>query len=462
MKPFSNVLGALSQKDSLTVEETADRDGAQGNGWPRRYAGPLLGMLVIVVTGMAYSFFWPVLIYHAANWMIPDDLWNTYRASEYIVWQGAGQIYNNPAAFQTFPGIAVILTPIAKLAGVLNLSASTSIQILHPTTWFILGPVELVLGSLLLFPLDKLAQLLSISSRRRAALVIAESILIWPALALWGHPEDPLALALGIYGLIAVLDGAWFRTGIWFGLAIAVQPLVILIAPLLIALVPLKRWLMIGLEMLIPSVALLLPPLIQEWGPSTRILLQQPNYLQYNHATPWASLAPILKQSHVETVRTLKYVKLANGEHRSIEVVSTAHFQAVLAAGPGRIIVILVACLLGVLVKMRQVSTAKLLWLAALALSLRCEFEPVMVPYYLLPGLALALVVASTKRSSDFFVVCVAAGTCTVLSYLHLNAWIYYFAMSCPLFVALAWAWPRRNALAPLVTPDVQDSLALP
>jgi len=282
---------------------------------------------------------------------------------------------------------------------------------------------------------------------------------IWPSLALWGHPEDALALAFAIYGLIEAYQGDWIRTGLLFGLAIVIQPLTLLIVPIVIGLIPVRRWLVVGVEMVIPSIILLLPPLIQEWGPSTRILLRQPNFVEFNHATPWATLAPVIRRSQVISLHAIKYLKMPNGHHRAILVVVKVHAQAILAAGPGRIIAIGIACLIGTLVRSRRLSLLRVIWLAALALSLRCEFEPVMVPYYLLPGLALALVVASTKAPLDFVLVIVAAASCTVVSYYHYTPWDYYVAMTCPLVVTLACAWPRKiPTVGPLRSESSQSS----
>ena len=412
----------------------------------RERLAPLLGSLFIVISGMSYSILWAPLVRHVSNWITPSDFWNTFRASQYVIWRGAGQIYNNPAAFQTFPGIAFILAPIAKLVDTLSLVSNFGAPHARPSAWLILGPVEMGIGSLLLFPLDSLTRRLSVSSRRRITLIVIETFLIWPSVALWGHPEDPLSLALGIYAMLAVVDKYWSRAGILFGLAIAVQPLIMLVVPIALALTPLRRWFLTGLEILVPSVLLLLPPLIQEWGPTTRLLLNQPNYLQFNHPTPWASLAPVYEKPHLQVVRGLKQVRLPNGHFRNIEVVTTAHAQAVLAAGPGRIVAVLAACLIGVFVKVRTPTMTRIIWLAALALSLRCVVEPVMVPYYLLPGLALALVAASDSRGTRFTLTVVASAACTATSYLRLSPWGYYLVMICPLIAVLGWSWPHVGA----------------
>lgn len=440
--------------ESRQDEGSGVPEESRRNSWPRRHAGPLFGVLAIIVTGMAFSLFWNPIFYHSSNWVTPGDLWSTFRASQYVSWGGEGQIYNNPAAFQTFPGIAIILAPVAKLSGIFHLSSSFPLALPQPTSWWLLGPVEMALGSTLLFPLDKIARRLSVAPGRRIILLTLEAALIWPSVAIWGHPEDALSLTLAIYGLLATADKSWLRLGVIFGLAIVVQPLVLLLVPLVVAFVPIKRWPILAIEMLSPSVLLFLPPLIQEWGPTTRILLKQPNFVGPNHPTPWVSLAPVLDPAHVEMTRVLKHVKLADGHYRAIEVMIKVHTQPVVAAGPGRILVVIIACLIGVFVKVRKPSWPQVIWLAALALSLRCVFEPVMVPYYLLPGLALALVVASLGRMFKYSLVCVAAAVGTWLSYFHFSVWDYYISLTLPLLVALAWSWPRSDKV---VNPPLDD-----
>src|ERR1019366_3876143 len=84
--------------------------------------------------------------------------------------------------------------------------------------------------------------------------------------------------------------------------------------------------------------------------------------------TPWIALSPVLSRTTV-------------------------------GAGPGRIIAVLVALLVGFVAHRRPPSKVGLLWLCALALSLRCFFESVMVVFYLGPPLALIILTAATCAS---------------------------------------------------------------
>lgn len=419
------------------------RDGATSSvGWRRRRVGPLSVLVIIVLSAMAYSLAWNPWYHHSSSWNTPSDIWATLRAAQYVTWGGESQIYNNPAAFQTFPGIAVLLAPIATLVRVWHLSTSFPLTLARPSAWLLVGPVELAVGAVLLFPLDELALRLAVSTRRRLVVSAAEGAFIWPTVALWGHPEDPLALALGVWGLLAVMDGRWWRAAGFFGLAIAVQPLIVLLVPLVVAYVPVKRWLAVGGVMASPTLLLMLAPLVQEWGPTTRSLLRQPNFPIHNHETPWMSVAPIITPGHASVARFATYVTLPGGRHRLVEVVSKVVVAPVVAAGPGRIIAVAIAVMIGLVVMVRKPPAPLVVWLAALALSLRCVFEPVMVPYYLMPGLVVVLVVAARGTTARFAMAIFLAAACALLSYRYLSAWAYYGAMTTSLAAVFVVSWP--------------------
>ncbi|NNN07906.1 MAG: hypothetical protein HKL85_01775, partial [Acidimicrobiaceae bacterium] len=364
---------------------------------------------------------------------------------QYVVWGGEAQIYNTPAHLQTFPGIAVLLSPVAWLADSLHLSESFPLNLNHPSAWLLLGPAQYLCGGFLLLPIDSLAKRLQVGVKRRLLLMLCVSVLVWTSLALWGHPEDALALGVSLVGLMAALDGSWLRVGIYFGLAIAIQPLVLLVLPIAIAYVPFRIWPKLGAVIALPSTILLLPPLIQEWGPTTYILLKQPNFPLRNHPTPWLSLAPIVKPGYYAVLKFAKLVKLKNGQHTLEEISRRAHVVAVVGAGPGRLIAIFIAISIGVVVAKLRPPLAQVLWITALALSLRCIFEPVIVPYYLLPGLAVAMVVATRASRIRMLLALTMAVGCALLSYHYQSPWAYFSTMTCTLALALGFAKPTSS-----------------
>lgn len=412
-------------------------------GWWREHVWPVSGTLALVLFGMTYSFFWYPVVHQIQYWVTPSDIWATFRDAHYIIWSGEGHVYSANTDIVTFPGIAVLLAPVAWLQDVLKLSASApGIYLARPTAWFVLDPIDLLCGAFMLFPLDALARRLSLSGARRAVASFLETILIFPVVAFWGHPEDTLAIGLGIYALLAAYDRRWLHSAAFFAVAIVFQPLTLLILPLALAYVPVRKWPSFGVVMSIPSAALLIVPLIQEWGPTTYAIFKQPNDPGVDHPTPWLSLAPILRPAGWANVTKLHYAKV-KGVYRVVYTPVRTFVGEVVAAGPGRTIALVLACLIGVWVARRKPAFVEVIWWAAVALSLRCVFESVMDPYYLVPSLVLAVVTASTGSKVRFVLTLVAAAFCTRASYWHTGDWRYYLLVIGSLLAAVAFAYPR-------------------
>jgi hypothetical protein len=275
--------------------------------------------------------------------------------------------------------------------------------------------------------------------------MLAEAALIWPAVAMWGHPEDTIALAFGFYGLIAAHDRRWVHAAGFMALAVAFQPLVLLILPIFLAYVPWKKWPAFAGIAALPSALLLLPPLIQEWGPTTYAILKQPNFPALNHATPWLYFAPVLQHRGHGYISKFYLQTLSNGHttfaYGPVKVLA----GEVVAAGPGRTIALVLACVIGVWVARRKPSFVEVVWWAALALSLRCVFESVIDPYYLLPGLALAVLVSSTLGKTRYGLTVLSTALCVWVSYRHVGPWSYYAPLMLSIIGSLVFSWPGRS-----------------
>jgi hypothetical protein len=418
----------------------SEREIARTYGWWREHKWPVSGALALLLFGMIYSFFWYPVVRHIQYWVTPSDIWSTFRDAHYVIWSGEGAVYNANTNFVTFPGIAVFLAPFAWLQDALKLSASSpGIFLAKPMSWYLLGPVDLLCGGFLLFPLDLLARRLSLSSPRRALATLLETALIFPAVAFWGHPEDTLAIGLGIYALLAAYDRRWLHSAAFFALAVVFQPLTLLIVPLALAYVPARKWPTFGVVMAIPSAALLIAPLVKDWGPTTYAIFKQPNDPGVDHPTPWLSFAPILRPAGWATVSKLHYIK---GTDRVTYGPVRIWAGEIVAAGPGRTIALALACLVGVWVARRKPVLVEVIWWAALALSLRCVFESVIDPYYLVPSLVLVIVAGSTVGKVRFVLILVAAAICTRASYWHTGEWRYYLIVIGSLLAAVALSWP--------------------
>ena len=117
-----------------------------------------------------------------------------------------------------------------------------------------------------------------------------------------------------------------------------------------------------------------------------------------------------------------------------------------MAAGPGRVIALVLACAIGVWVAKKKPPLLEVVWWAAVALSLRCVFECVMDPYYLLPALSLAVIVAFKLSTTRLTLAVLATAFCTWLSYWHTGEWTYYSLVIGLLLLVLAFTWPGRSA----------------
>jgi hypothetical protein len=158
-----------------------------------------------------------------------------------------------------------------------------------------------------------------------------------------------------------------------------VQPLVLLALPILLAVIEPRRVPGFLARAAAPAAVLLGAAAAANWHATYLAVAHQPNWPTVDHPTPWTPLAPHMAAGAV-------------------------------ADGPFRLLAIVAACGCALVVA-RRLRAARhaagwsgewdgetlreLLWWAALALALRCVFEPVMVAYYLWPALAVALIAAT-------------------------------------------------------------------
>jgi hypothetical protein len=407
----------------------------------RRRLVPIVGIVAVVAATMAYSLAWGPLVLHHAVWVVKADVWGTFRTSQFVAWGDIGSVYSSGGGLVSFPGISVALAPVALLVNHLGLSSAFPVGTPHPTAWLVLGPYEAAIGSLVLIPLDSLAEELGVERRARLVSTICEAIVLWPVVAIWGHPEDPLAMAFAIWGLVAAMRGRWRAVGWLCGLALVMQPLVVLMFPIVFALAPRSERLKLALRSAVPSAGLLSAPLLQSWSQTTIALLKQPNYPAIDHATPWLSLAPVLSKARSVRIPHVHRTVLPDGAaHFGVSYTRFVYGETV-AAGPGRLVAIGLAMLLGLYVYRRRPSAETVVWLCCVALGLRCVFEAVMDPYYLWPPLAIAFVLVVRSRWRLGLAVS-AGGLLTWWSYRHLGPWEWWAPIVILLALVVAAAAP--------------------
>jgi hypothetical protein len=269
-----------------------------------------------------------------------------------------------------------------------------------------------------LFAADAVAEHLGADRAKRAVLAGASAVALWSVAVRWGHPEDAVAVGLLLYAILALARGKTGRAAWLTGAAVAVQPLVLLAVPVVAVVVERRRLAGFLARAAAPAVVLLGAAAAANWSATFHAVTSQPNWISIDQATPWATLAP------------------GTGTGQSV------------AAGPARLLAILVACGCALAAGRRWRAArgapawstrtlAEVLWWTALALAVRSVFEPVMVAYYLWPALAVALIAAS-RDWSRLIPTSVAAAAVTLASQVTLHgAWTWWTPMTAGLGLTL-------------------------
>jgi hypothetical protein len=302
-------------------------------------------------------------------------------------------------------------------------AAGLSLQVqnahnLHPAVWLVAGPYEIALSAVALFAADALAERLGADRAKRALLAGASAVALWSVAVRWGHPEDAVAVGLLLYAILALARGNPGRAAWLTGAAVAVQPLVLLAVPVVAVVIEPRRLVGFLARAAAPAAVLLGAAAAANWPATFQAVTSQPNWITVDQTTPWATLAP------------------GTGSGQSV------------AAGPARLLAILVACGCALVAGRRwraargapawsTQTLAEVLWWTALALALRSVFEPVMVAYYLWPALAVALIAAS-RDWSRLIPTSVAAAALTLASQLTLHGpWTWWTPMTAGLGLTL-------------------------
>jgi hypothetical protein len=232
-------------------------------------------------------------------------------------------------------------------------------------------------------------------------------------------------VGLFLYAILALARSRPRRAAWLAGAAIAIQPLVLLAVPVVVMTIPLRRVPGFLIRAATPAAVALAGAAAANWNATYAAVTSQPNFPNINHPTPWASLAPQMS-------------------------------EGVVAAGPARILAILVACGCAVAAGRRwhaartegsdhtaswdPETLIEVLWWSALALALRCVFEPVVVAYYLWPPMAVALI-AAARTWSRLVPAALAATALTAASQIAWHGvWTWWAPMTILLALALAFA----------------------
>ena len=406
-----------------------------GEPWLVRRAAPILSTLGVLAAEFFSSMWWGPHIEGSKGWATPGDLWRTVFTAQALVHLHFASLYTHQTALVTFPGALVVLAPVAALVGSLGLRLGPPVTVIsYSAAWPFVATYSVFLSGTALVVADVVAERLGASARRRWLMAAAGGIAIWNVTDRWGHPEDCVAVALLLCALLALADGRDRRSGWLLGAAISVQPLVVLALPVVAVTLGRRRLAPWALRLALPSVVLLLPPLVANWSGTFRAIVRQPNYPKVDQPTPWIHFATRLTADTV-------------------------------SAGPGRVMALLVAlaCCWPAAKAWRRAmggppssaadflptrwttpALAVVLWWTALALSLRCGFEAVMVPFYIWPGVALALVSASRRWITAIGAAGLAVGLTAFSQLTWRSEWGWWSVVVAGLALLLAIAHPGR------------------
>ena len=386
----------------------------------------MLATIGLVLVGMASSTWWGPHIAGTRAWQLPDDLWGTLVAARRLLHLELGGLYTQPTGLVAFPGAALVLVPIAAVIDAAGLSlASPGAHNAQPAAWLAAGPYEILLSAVVLFAADSVAERLGASRPKRALLAGAGAVALWNVSVRWGHPEDAVAVALLLYGVLALSEARTSVSAWTVGAAVAVQPLVLLAVPILVVLVERQRLAGFLTRAAAPAALLVGIALSADWQATSKAVVDQPNWPGVDHPTPFVAFAPHLGHGAV-------------------------------AAGPSRGVAVIAACLVALVVERREPRAtmgkawgaeelAEVLWWIALALALRCVFESVMVAYYVWPVLAVALVCSSTRWPRLVSTSVVAAALTFVSQASWHGRWTWWGAMVAGIATTLVCAREARR-----------------
>ena len=381
--------------------------------WLSRHRYPLIGLAAML--GVFYIF-----TTSFTGWFVPNDRVDGMAGRPVrrprLVRRHVPDHADNPQ----FPVWPVVLAPIRALSDVLGLKSGFSwvgveTSPPHATAWLLYGPVAVIASSVLVFAGDALATVMDATKLRRMLLCGALSAVCFFVAVYWGHPEDMATTGLLLFGMLALHQGRPARAGWLTGLALVVNPLVILAVPVLLAMSA-TAWRRYTLRVVVIPAIVLLPALLTTPTATWDALGDQKTFLQF-HQTIFVSLG-----HHVGNV--------------------------VVYAGPIRLVVVAIVAVMGFMVTRRTPDLTSAVAIAGAALLARQLAEPIMFPYYLAPGIAVLGIVLLTRQPAARVLAGVAAAVLAFcLSCISMSPWLYSLLVAVP-SAALVWiAWPRRAVL---------------
>ncbi len=287
-------------------------------------------------------------------------------------------VYAPSSYLDSPPGLEFLLAPVMVVGHALGLG-TTEAQSSTKVFGLLLAAVATALACTVLFALDAVARQWEYSDARRLALAVLAGLGVVSAAVFWGHPEDCIALAFVLWAALAVErrgDAGLRRAGWLLGVAVACQPLALLaVAPI----VARARWRdvwSVAWRLVVPSALVLLPELAAAPARALHAVIDQPFLPAKESATPFSHLA--------------RY--LGDGMY---------------SGGTLRLVATVAAVVVGAVACRRRHDLPFVLFVMAIAFTLRVVFESELLGFYFFPVIALCLLL-SLRSGWTRFNVCAA------------------------------------------------------
>ena len=354
--------------------------------WVVERSAPIVATIAMLIPVMGYS-----IVGHGfpsgphLELITPGDLWGMSASSWSLAHGQFGHIYASPGVLTSPPALEFVLAPILLFAQMVGLAAHFPGG--HPFgLWLLLGPAALLIASPALFAVDAVARSWRLTDRTRLALALVSALGVANVAGVWGHPEDCVAVATVLWAALAMErrpDGGGRRAAWLLGLGIAFQPLAILgVAPVL-ARLGWRSFAKVSWRLALPSLLVLIPPLIAQPRLTRFVLVNQPIYPKAVSFTPLTHLAPVIG-------------------------------PGIDGGGPTRLVALLLGAGLAIAVCRRRHDLPTVLTMTAIAFFLRVLFETELLWYYVWPLAALCLVL-SARRGTLNLGVCSVALVATIV-----------------------------------------------
>jgi hypothetical protein len=350
--------------------------------WLDTRSAPVVATVTLLVLGMGYSLFWLEAVHGGPiNLEVGSDLSSFVRSASALGHGHFSAIYYPGTKLTSPPALELLLAPVVGLAQWLGLAPQVHGGAFAGSFWLVLGPVTILLASTALFAVDAVARQWGLGQPERLALGFMSAVGVADVAIYWGHPEVCISLALVLWAAVVVdRDGpdGLGRAGWLLGLAVAFQPLAILgVAPIL-ARYPWRVWLRLSYRLVLPSLLLLAAPFVAAPAHTWYIQLHEPFDLRFTSRTPLTHLAPLLG-------------------------------PGVRGGGPTRLLSTVLGVVLGLLVCRKRHALSVVLFITAVAFTLRLLLESELTGYYFWPVIGLCLPLALRRGWLRFGLAAAAA-----------------------------------------------------